>query len=52
MKFQFMQGKHSTFNIQRPMSNRPETFGSFDVGCSMLNVECSSVFSFSQEEQP
>ena len=40
MKFQFMPGKHRIFNIQHSTSNQPEMLNSFDVGCSMLNVEC------------
>ena len=40
MNFQFMRGKHPTLNIQHSTSNQPEMLNSFDVGCSMLNVEC------------
>jgi len=39
MKFQFME-KHSTFNIQHSTPNQPDALHSFDVECSMLNVEC------------
>ena len=40
VNLQFMRGKHRTFNIQHSTSNQPEMLDSFDVGCSMLNVEC------------
>jgi hypothetical protein len=36
----FFVKKHRTFNIEHPTSNQPETLNSFDVECSMLNVEC------------
>jgi hypothetical protein len=31
MKFQFMRGKHRTFNIQHSTSNQAEMLNSFDV---------------------
>jgi hypothetical protein len=36
----FCVEKHPTSNIQHRTPNQPETLGSFDVECSMLNVEC------------